>query len=182
MALLGALGGLVGVVCLLGGLYLLLATGRLRLEPLLASFHVVPGALAGPGQMQNQIPGQVTGQMPGQMQTVALEPMVVNLADPGGHAYLRLELALEVEASALSAASAAGGAEAGAKGTASLPREREILIRDTMLAVLGQQTSHALLAPGGRERLKQALLAALTAQHPEMGVHGLYFSELLVQL
>jgi flagellar basal body-associated protein FliL len=64
---------------------------------------------------------------------------------------------------------------------ASLPREQEISIRDTVLAVLGQQTSQALLAPEGRERLKQALLAALAAQHPELRVHGLYFSELLVQ-
>jgi flagellar FliL protein len=166
----------------MGGLYLLLASGRVRLEPLLASLHspsanslratsLVPGAPTGPGQ---------TGQMgqTGPLQTIALDSMVVNLADPGGHAYLRLGLALVIEGNAVPAALAEGG---GAKAMASLPREQEIPIRDTVLTVLGQQTSPALLEPGGRERLKQALLAALAAQHPELRVHGLYFSDLLVQ-
>jgi flagellar FliL protein len=170
------------VICLMGGLYLLLASGRVRLEPLLAPLHslppnnlptssLVPGAPTGPGQMRQ------TWQT-GQLQTIALDSMVVNLADPGGRAYLRLGLALVVEGSAAPAASAEGG---GAKAMASLPREQEIPIRDTVLAVLGEQTSQALLAPEGRERLKQALLAALAAQHPELRVQGLYFSELLVQ-
>ena len=176
---------MAGVVCLMGGLYLLLASGRVRLEPLLASLHSlpansrpatsqVPGAPTGLGQTgQTGLTGQA-----GPMQTIPLDAMVVNLADPGGHAYLRLGLALAIEGSATPSASAEGS---GAKAMASLPREQEIPIRDTVLAVLGQQTSPELLEPGGRERLKQVLLAALAAQHPELRVHGLYFSELLVQ-
>jgi len=179
IALSGALGGLAGVVCLMGGLYLLLASGRVRLEPLLISLHSLP---ANSLPATSLVPGAPTGLghagQTGPLQTIALEPMVVNLVDPGGHAYLRLGLALAVEQSAAPAASAEGG---GAKATTSLPREQEIPIRDTVPAVLEQQTSQALLAPAGRERLKQALLAALATQHPELQVHGLYFSELLVQ-
>jgi flagellar FliL protein len=181
IALTGMLGAVIGVVCLVGGLYLLVRSGKFPLGPLLASVHVVAtnGASAGSG-------GGL-GPIQTSLQTVALEPMVVNLADSGGHGYLRLGLALSLETSA--AASTGGGTGTGSgsgtgartKGMASLPREQEIPIRDTMLMVLGEQTSRGLLVSGGRERLKQALLAALAAEHPELRVHGLYFSELLVQ-
>ena len=65
--------------------------------------------------------------------------------------------------------------------TDSLLREREIPIRDTVLAVLGQQTSGALLEPDGKERLKQELQAALALHNPELKVRNLYFSDFLVQ-
>jgi flagellar basal body-associated protein FliL len=62
-----------------------------------------------------------------------------------------------------------------------LPREREIPIRDTVLTVLGQQTSSALLEPGGKDRLKQELQAALALHNPDLKVQALYFSDFLVQ-
>jgi len=149
-------GILVGVALLAGGVYLLMRTGKLHSGPLLVfSERTLSPAVA--------------------THTISLDPILVNLADPSGHAYLRLGLALGIEDGPETAA------PANAAQAMNLPREREIPIRDTVLAVLGQQTSSALLAPDGKEHLKQELQAALTLHNPELKVRSLYFSDFLVQ-
>jgi flagellar FliL protein len=143
------IGGLiVGLGCVTGGIYLLVRTGKIHSGALLALSERTPAA-------------QVA------THTVSLDPILVNLADPSGHAYLRLGLALAIEDSA--------------ETTLTLLREREIPIRDTVLTVLGQQSSSALLEPGGKDRLKQELQAALALHNPDLKVRGLYFSDFLVQ-
>lgn len=149
-------GIVVGVGCLAGGVYLLIKTGKLHSGPLLVFSERVSVAQ-------------------GVTHTISLDPILVNLADPSGHAYLRLGLALAIE-DGPETVSAVGAAHA-----LSLPREREIPIRDTVLAVLGQQTSSSLLEPDGKERLKQELETALALHNPELKVRGLYFSDFLVQ-
>lgn len=150
-------GGLVlGVACLAGGAYLLIRTGRLHTGPLL----VFSERSAAP---------------PVATHTIVLDPILVNLADPSGHGYLRLGLALGIEDGPVTASSA------DAAHAMNLPREREIPIRDTVLTVLGQQTSSALLEPGGKDRLKQELQAALALHNPDLKVRTLYFSDFLVQ-
>jgi flagellar FliL protein len=147
-------GIIVGVACLAGGVYLLVRAGKLHTGPLLV-FSERTSAPA--------------------THTVTLDPILVNLADPSGHAYLRLGLALGIE-DGPETATPANAAQA-----MNLPREREIPIRDTVLAVLGQQTSSALLEPEGKEHLKQELQAALALHNPELKVRNLYFSDFLVQ-
>jgi flagellar FliL protein len=148
-------GIIVGVACLAGGVYLLVRAGKLHTGPLLVfSERSAPAAA---------------------IHTISLDPILVNLADPSGHAYLRLGLALGIEDGPETAT------PANAAQTMSLPREREIPIRDTVLAVLGQQTSSALLEPDGKEHLKQELQAALALHNPELKVRNLYFSDFLVQ-
>jgi flagellar FliL protein len=152
-------GIVVGVGCLAGGLYLLIKTGKLHSGPLLVFSERASG------------PQGVT-------HTISLDPILVNVADPSGHAYLRLGLALAIEDGPETVSSSL---PAGAAHALSLPREREIPIRDTVLAVLGQQTSSSLLEPDGKERLKQELETALALHNPELKVRGLYFSDFLVQ-
>jgi flagellar protein FliL len=156
-------GLIAGLGCIGGAVYLLIKTGKIHPGPLLASSD--RGSDRG---MAAQLPTH----------TFSLEPILVNLADPGGHAYLRLGLAVVLE-------DAPGMpppvASATAPAVMSLPREREIPIRDTVLAVLGEQTSSGLLAPGGKERLKEQLQAALASHNAELKVRGLYFSDFLVQ-
>jgi flagellar protein FliL len=161
-------GMIAGAVCIGGGLYLLIKSGKIDLAQALSARRAPAAQVA--------------------TRTVTLDPMLVNLSDPSGHAYLRLGLALTVEepggaagpSSASVPAGSPGGA-AGAAGATSVAREREIPIRDTVLAVLGEQTSAALLEPGGKERLKQQLEAALAAHNADLRVHGLYFTDFLVQ-
>jgi flagellar FliL protein len=154
------IGGLiVGLGCVTGGIYLLVRTGKIHSGALLALSERTPAA-------------QVA------THTVSLDPILVNLADPSGHAYLRLGLALAIEDSAETTLPTAS---ASSTATLTLLREREIPIRDTVLTVLGQQSSSALLEPGGKDRLKQELQAALALHNPDLKVRGLYFSDFLVQ-
>jgi flagellar FliL protein len=108
---------------------------------------------------------------------VILDPILVNLADPGGHAYLRLGMTLVVEDGSPSAQSTASTAKSFKE-----PNEVESSLRDTVISVLGEQTGSSLLAAGGKEQLKAALLKALASHNPKVIVSGLYFTDYLVQL
>ncbi len=101
----------------------------------------------------------------------ALEPMLINLADEGGHAYLRLGVVLAEED------------EPGAK-----PKEEtkpvagaDASVRDTIFDVLGRQTSAGLLALDGKERLKAELMKAITERNADLHVRTVYFTDFLVQ-
>lgn len=99
-----------------------------------------------------------------------LEPFVVNLADPEENRFFRVGIDLGL-GNPLSANEGKGG-ESG------VPNAR---IRDCILAVLSTWHSDALLAPEGKEKLKDELVRALQARAPELGVKEIYFTDFLVQ-
>ena len=107
---------------------------------------------------------------------VVLEPLVVNLADGSGGAYLRASITLSV-------ADAAGDAAKDEKKSeeAKAGKGTDAAVRDTALTVLARQTSESLLTPDGKERLKKELKAALAERNPEIKVTDLFFTEFLVQ-
>ena len=111
---------------------------------------------------------------------VIMEPLLVNLADASGNAYLRLGITLRVAdsndkpvAGTTQAKEAAGSTGEAKDGVAAL--------RDTALAVLGRQTSSDLLASDGKEHLKSELRRALAERNGDVKVTDLYFTEFLVQ-
>lgn len=104
---------------------------------------------------------------------VALDPLVVNLADASGSAYLRVTMALRVE----DPAGEKGEKSPGDAGTNGLIMQA----RDTALIVLGQQTSTALLEAGGKEVLKEELRVAFAKKDPELKVVDIFFTDFLVQ-
>lgn len=55
------------------------------------------------------------------------------------------------------------------------------MIRDTILDTMGRCNSAALLAPDGKEKLKQQILAALHKRFPGVGFQDVYFTDFLVQ-
>lgn len=111
---------------------------------------------------------------------VIMEPLLVNLADASGNAYLRLGITLRVaEANDRPAAGTTQAREgAGSTGEA---KDGVAALRDTTLAVLGRQTSSDLLAANGKEHLKSELRRALAERNGDVKVTDLYFTEFLVQ-
>ncbi len=99
-----------------------------------------------------------------------LESFVVNLADADDGHYLRIGIDLGLT-NPLTARNGQGEG-------AAVPTAR---IRDTILTVLSTCRSDALLAPDGKEKLKEELVRALRGRMPELGVKEVYFTDFLVQ-
>ncbi len=104
-----------------------------------------------------------------------LEPFVVNLADAGGHSYARIGLTLSLLAPA-----EAKKTEEKKEGAGSGPDLKDEA-RDTIITLLSEQQSAALMATGGKEHLKQLMRQALLARDPRLQVADIYFTEFLVQ-
>ena len=107
-----------------------------------------------------------------------LEPLLVNLADGGGNAYLRVGLTLRV-ADAVDKSKDKPKEEKSADNKSA--KDADAAVRDTALAVLGRQTSEDLLAVDGKERLKAELKSAIAEHNRELKVVDLFFTEFLVQ-
>ena len=116
---------------------------------------------------------QVKAEAPAVLHPKPLEPLLINLADAGGHAYLRLSVVLEEEDDPL--------AKPKEKEEAKPVPGADASVRDTIFDVLGRQTGDELLAPDGKEKLKTELLTAITARNPELRVRTIYFTDFLVQ-
>jgi flagellar FliL protein len=104
---------------------------------------------------------------------MVLDPLLVNLTDAGGSAYLKVALTLRI-------------ADAADKKDAK-PKEEKTAddavagVRDTVLTVLGRQTAEGLLAADGKEHLKAELKAALTEHNVDLKVTDVFFTDFLVQ-
>ena len=110
---------------------------------------------------------------------LTLEPILVNLADEGGRAYLRVALTVRVADEELKKGEKPKEEkpEKGAKG----PGDAEAAVRDTVLGVLGRESSDTLLEADGKEALKVKLRSALLAHNPDLKVTDVFFTEFLVQ-
>lgn len=102
---------------------------------------------------------------------VVLEPLLVNLADDGGHSYLRVSVVL---------------AEAVGKDEKAKPDEKPVpganaAVRDAILTVLSSKHAADLLAPNGKEELKKELKQAIDQEVPTAEVQTVYFTDFLVQ-
>lgn len=99
-----------------------------------------------------------------------LEGFVVNLADTADNRFLRVGIDLGLENPP--------PANAGKGGEGEVPTART---RDSILAVLTTWHSDDLLAPEGKQKLKDELVRALRERVPELGVREVYFTDFLVQ-
>jgi flagellar protein FliL len=96
-----------------------------------------------------------------------LDSFVVNLADTEENRFLRVGIDLGL-----------GIPLSGKEGEGGVPIAR---IRDCILVVLSTWRSDALLAPEGKQKLKDELLLALQDRVPELGVKEIYLTDFLVQ-
>jgi len=120
-----------------------------------------PPASKGPGK---------DAQTPTVKAVMHLEPFVVNLADSEENRFLRVGIDLGLENPV--------SAKEGKGGEGEVPTAR---IRDCILAVLSSCHSDALLAPEGKQKLKDELVHALRERAPELAVKEVYFTDFLVQ-
>ena len=155
---------LICVFLLTGAIYYLAKSGRL-------------GAVTAASLSTSGVPKAEAGAVP-PTHAIVLEPMVVNLADDGGKAYLRLGVTLRVMDPEL---------KKGEKAKEESPKEAKDIgdadaaVRDTTLEVLGRESAEMLLAPEGKEQLKTQLKAAIAQRNPELKVTEVFFTEFLVQ-
>lgn len=99
---------------------------------------------------------------------VPLEPFVVNLADPGGSRFLRVNLSLVVkdeEQEKLFEKSAV----------------TKMKVRSAVLELLALQTADKLITPAGKTELKKAIAGAASKAASEVHITDVLFSEFVVQ-
>ncbi len=148
---------------------------------LFKSGKLTPVAAAGAPAADKKKDAGSTEQMPGELppsHVLALDPMVVNLSDPGGRSYLRASISLRIADEVLPKGEKKK--EEGAKGDKPDPGVSAAL-RDTTLAVLGEQTSDALLQAGGLDALKKKMRETYAIQNRETHVLDVYVTDFLVQ-
>ena len=128
--------------------------------------------------MQQAVAAKTESTAPPPSHGMALEPMLVNLADAGGSAYLRVSMTLRVfDGSTTQDGKAKEEKAAGDKGG-----DAEVAaVRDTALTVLGRQSAEGLLAVDGKERLKAELKTAFAQHNKNMKVADIFFTDFLVQ-
>jgi len=134
----------LGLILLLGGgaLYLLLSDDPEEASPARAA-EVQPA------------PGAV----------LALEPFLVNLADPETRRYLKIKVELEVDQ-----------AKSLKELEKSLPR-----LRDALILLLGSKTYKEVASPEGKLRLKEEMLARLSQIPGGKKIRQVFFTEFVAQ-
>ncbi len=124
--------------------------------------------------------------------TVSLGERVVNLADPGGYRYLKVEVVVEVavdEKTYQKLKTGGGGGQGGGHGggvggTDPLRAELEHVwpkIQDALTMVLTSKTSDQLLTPEGKEELKAELLEHLQPAFGDYHITAVYLTQFVIQ-
>jgi len=99
---------------------------------------------------------------------IPLEPFVVNLADPGGSRFLRVNLSLVVKD------------EEQEKLFEESPVTK-MKVRSAVLELLALQTADTLITPAGKAALKKAIAGAAGKAASEVHITDVLFSEFVVQ-
>jgi flagellar FliL protein len=111
---------------------------------------------------------------------ISMEPMLVNLADPGGQSYLRIGIVLGLEEMPASRDKDKKDEAPAAKGSKAVD-ESEAAMRDVALTIISSETAEQLLSLEGKEALKQKLKAAMDKAVPGLKVSEVFFTDFLVQ-
>jgi flagellar FliL protein len=99
---------------------------------------------------------------------VTFDPFVVNLSDPGGSRFIRVTLSLVVD-----------DEKVASKITDTPVSMKEA--RSSILELLAEQNSAALVTADGKQSLKKAIIERVSAIFPDAKVTDVYFSEFVVQ-
>ncbi|WP_162538279.1 flagellar basal body-associated FliL family protein [Granulicella sp. WH15] len=117
---------------------------------------------------------------PAKSRAISMEPMLVNLADPGGQSYLRIGIVLGLEEMPSSKDKDKKEEASSVKGGKAVD-EGEAAMRDAALTIISNETADQLLSLEGKEALKQKLKAAMGKAVPGLKVSEIFFTDFLVQ-
>ncbi|ADH86406.1 flagellar basal body-associated FliL family protein [Desulfurivibrio alkaliphilus] len=95
----------------------------------------------------------------------ALEPFVVNLADPTGKRYLKVQIALELES----------------ERAVENAKRAEPKLRDTVITMLTALSFEEVMTPEGKIRIRDELLGRFNVVMRPDRVRNIYFTEFVVQ-
>lgn len=124
-----------------------------------------PKAEGGHGEKKEGERGAAPPAEPAMGPTVALEPFVVNLSDPGRPRYAKLVVNLELDADA-----------AAAELEGLKPK-----VRDSLIMLFSSKTSEEMITVGGKETLRNEMIRRLNALLTAGKVAEVYFTEFVVQ-
>lgn len=155
----------------LGAGFWLLRSGKLAVAAAPAPAGQAPGKSA---FTETTAEGKSSAELPSS-KVLALDPMVVNLSDSGGRAYLRASISLRI------AEEGEKKVEKEGKPDPAAAAGKTAALRDTTLSVLGEQTSDGLLGSGGVGAVKKRLRERYALDNPEVHVLDVYFTDFLVQ-
>ena len=147
------------------------AAGAKKKKPVLAIVLVAVLVLAGGGGASAfyfMRRGPAAAPPPPEPGIAALDPFVVNLADPGGHRFVRLSLRLVVES----------------EKAAEELKEDELSrtrARSSILELLSLQTADHLVTPEGKAELKKEIAERATHAFEHVKVLDVLFTEFVVQ-
>jgi flagellar basal body-associated protein FliL len=115
---------------------------------------------------------------------LAVEHLVVTLADAGGGRYLRASLAIELDRAPGPPVSATPGEQSVPQGVDAAPPEpelRAVRVRDRAFAVLGSRRARDLVPAEAKERLRSELADAIAPLFEDASVRAVLFTDFLVQ-
>ncbi|MCM8746341.1 flagellar basal body-associated FliL family protein [Thermomicrobium sp. CFH 73360] len=153
-------------------------------------FFLLGGAGAAPFVLNIVInqPANDASQAKEQHLTVSLGERVVNLADPGGYRYLKVEVVVEVavDQKTYERLTAGGGGGHGSGGSGTDPLRAELdhswpKIQDTLTLVLTSKTVDELSTSEGKERLKAELAEKLQPAFGEYQITEVYLTQFVIQ-
>ena len=114
-------------------------------------------------------------------EAIELGQFLVNVESAGGLHYLRVDLALEVEAADAKGGKKPKGEEKAKEGGPKLPPAEELRAKDAVVQVLSSARFETLRTGDGREKLKARLLEALTAALPEQKPRSILLVSFVMQ-
>ena len=96
---------------------------------------------------------------------VTLDPIVINLMDPTGKRYLQIQISLEV----------------GDKKMEDEIKEKEPIIKDIIISVIGEKTVDDVLAPNAKEEIKKELKEKINQALGEDVILNIYILQYIVE-
>ena len=130
--------------------------------------------------------------LPGQGVMIDTGTKIINLAEPGGRKYIRINVVVEFappeveETGKKAEAAPAEGEAAAAEDPAVTALTNEVnarlpMINDTVITLLSSKTFQDLYTSTGKEALRGELMQKLQAMMPDFEIIGVYFTEFVVE-